>query len=135
MMIPVILMVFVMMENVNARMDMKEMEFNVDWVRNNMIQSNCIVKVCLSAVEQTTQTHLVSPSTATLSPTTVTVSASGNCIEGHNCHKNAQCIVTAAGFECVCNKGYRGDGMDCQGKHTNSIQWYNNVYVCYFRYR
>ena len=42
------------------------------------------------------------------------------CGEGlDNCDRvNGDCIDTDAGFVCVCNNGYRGDGVTC-GKHVS----------------
>ena len=33
----------------------------------------------------------------------------------HNCNANAMCTDMPGSFLCVCNGGYTGDGVDCQG--------------------
>ena len=34
----------------------------------------------------------------------------------NNCHANAACLNTKGSFDCVCNIGYKGDGVDCISK-------------------
>ena len=34
----------------------------------------------------------------------------------HNCDSNAECNNTIGSFECFCNEGYEGDGVNCIGK-------------------
>ena len=36
--------------------------------------------------------------------------------EAHNCHSNAVCSDTIGSFECVCQEGYMGDGVNCTSK-------------------
>ena len=36
--------------------------------------------------------------------------------EAHNCHSNAVCSDTIGSFECVCQDGYMGDGVNCTSK-------------------
>ena len=33
-----------------------------------------------------------------------------------NCHVNATCVDVIGSFECECNSGFEGDGVDCTGK-------------------
>ena len=34
----------------------------------------------------------------------------------HNCHNNASCINTYESFQCKCNSGLNGTGVECEGK-------------------
>jgi len=34
---------------------------------------------------------------------------------GNNCSTNALCIDTLTGFNCSCNLGFYGDGVNCTG--------------------
>ena len=36
----------------------------------------------------------------------------------HDCGSDATCTNTAGGFNCTCNSGYEGDGIDCASKFT-----------------
>ena len=54
------------------------------------------------------------------------------CIDGvYNCSSDGTCYNTPGGFNCVCNKGYNGDGVICTGKSLqylfacNKIMYYN----------
>ena len=39
--------------------------------------------------------------------------------ETDNCNDNAECINTEWSFECECNEGFEGDGVNCDGMwHT-----------------
>ena len=38
------------------------------------------------------------------------------CTEGsHSCDGNASCINTIGSYNCTCNFGYEGDGLNCTG--------------------
>ena len=36
--------------------------------------------------------------------------------EGSECHENARCENTDGSFQCVCDDGYYGTGIECFGK-------------------
>ena len=43
------------------------------------------------------------------------------------CHQQATCTDTDGSYSCTCNSGYTGNGLECNGKHTGSIEWtYSN---------
>lgn len=33
----------------------------------------------------------------------------------NKCHSNAKCINTIGSYDCICNKGFSGDGFNCNG--------------------
>ncbi len=35
--------------------------------------------------------------------------------EQHNCHQDANCINLKGSFNCTCKRGYRGNGVSCEG--------------------
>ena len=36
-------------------------------------------------------------------------------LDTHNCDVNANCTDTDGSFNCTCNQGYEGDGVNCTG--------------------
>ena len=34
----------------------------------------------------------------------------------HDCHMNAKCTNTDGSYNCTCNNGYEGDGVNCTSK-------------------
>ena len=38
-----------------------------------------------------------------------------------NCHSDATCTNTLGGFNCTCDDGFQGDGVDCIGKGTIEV--------------
>ena len=39
--------------------------------------------------------------------------------EADNCHVYANCTDTIGSFDCTCNSGFQGDGVNCTSKNTN----------------
>jgi len=44
-------------------------------------------------------------------------------LEIDNCDPNAWCENTIGSFECFCNNGYSGDGLNCTGNFFNSFSF------------
>ena len=47
--------------------------------------------------------------------------------EDNNCHANANCTNLDGTFNCTCNKGYSGNGVNCTGKINKSLRRRRNV--------
>ena len=50
-------------------------------------------------------------------------------LETDNCHMNADCTDTIGSFECTCNSGFVGDGVNCTSMYMSLIicYWCGNV--------
>ena len=40
-------------------------------------------------------------------------------LEGDDCHMYATCTDTIGSFECTCNSGFDGDGVNCTSMYAN----------------
>ena len=56
------------------------------------------------------------------------------CLLNSTCHSNATCNNTEGSYVCICNTGYDGDGLTCNGKKsitqnygTESQPWSMNL--------
>lgn len=45
----------------------------------------------------------------------------------NNCHINATCNDTVGSFECYCNDGFSGDGVNCTGMHDKTNSYSDDV--------
>ena len=52
-----------------------------------------------------------------------------NDVLANNCHDNATCVNTIGSFYCVCNDGYRGDGINCTGELPTDFGYVTFTYV------
>ena len=43
----------------------------------------------------------------------------------NNCSTRADCANTSGSFECKCRSGYRGDGVNCEGKLSTSLKTFD----------
>lgn len=50
--------------------------------------------------------------------------------EPEPCSEDATCIDTDGSFECVCNPGFTGDGVQCEGKWRKQCSM-NNETKCF----
>ena len=50
-------------------------------------------------------------------------------LETDNCHMNADCTDTIGSFECTCNSGFVGDGVNCTSMYMSLkiSYWCGNV--------
>ena len=46
------------------------------------------------------------------------VSDIDECSSENECHVNATCTNTIGSYNCMCKKGYKGDGRNCSGKSS-----------------
>ena len=42
-------------------------------------------------------------------------------LEADNCHMNADCTDTIGSFECTCNSGFVGDGVNCTSMNFRTL--------------
>ena len=47
----------------------------------------------------------------------------------HNCHYNAICSNTYGSYNCSCNTGYSGNGVDCQGNLFSLIVFSDKKWI------
>ena len=51
------------------------------------------------------------------------------CTEGlHNCSENAECHDVEGSYNCICNRGFRGDGTSCISKCSPPLSLLKDVF-------
>ena len=69
------------------------------------------------------RSHIVSLPT---SNSAVYISEIDECfLQTHNCSSDAQCYDTRDSFNCSCNSGYQGDGVNCPGTLHCEQDWHH----------
>ena len=52
-------------------------------------------------------------------------------LERVNCHMNADCTDIIGSFECTCNRGFEGDGVNCTSMYMSLKMCYMNCNLMY----
>ena len=57
------------------------------------------------------------------------ISDNDECKSGNNnCNANAKCTNTVGSFDCNCNSGFSGNGVDCEG----DMGYFFQINPCFF---